>query len=215
MNNKLPTTKPSDFGLTSFVDLISRREPIPGETKMTFNVFHDQLVRTLVPTTAYEAVIAENLVAIEWELMQHRRMRDATLRKVIRTAIGKAVVTRHHTSWEHQLELSHQRWIEAGNHEDDFECEEFDVVTAAEQGDDLARRLIDTEANIQTEAEAELGALGMDALQVMAEGYRFSGNNVTHHDDKIQELERRRRQVKADLDALQNSRPVEGKVIEG
>ncbi len=34
----------------------------------------------------------ENLIAIKWELLQHRRMRDAGLRKAVRRAIRRAVV---------------------------------------------------------------------------------------------------------------------------
>ena len=38
----------------------------------------------LAPATPYECVIAENLVALEWEMLQHRRMRNACIREVTR-----------------------------------------------------------------------------------------------------------------------------------
>jgi hypothetical protein len=37
---------------------------------------------------------------------------------------------------------------------------------------------------------------------------------VARHDDKYQELERRRRDVKRDFDALQKARPIDAKIVE-
>ena len=39
-------------------------------------------------------------------------------------------------------------------------------------------------------------------------------NSAEHHDDKIQQLERRRREVMRDYDQLRRSRPDEGAIIE-
>lgn len=41
------------------------------------------MMRSLTSIPLYERVIAQNLITIEWELLQHRRMRDAGLHRII------------------------------------------------------------------------------------------------------------------------------------
>lgn len=57
--------------------------------------------------------------------------------------------------------------------------------------------------------------MGLDVVDLMGEAYRTSSEQVYYHDGRGQELERRRREVKRDFDALQKARPVEVGVIEG
>lgn len=66
----------------------------------------------------------------------------------------------------------------------------------------------------QTRAYEEVSALGMDPVEIMGEAYRSRDWSVIHHDQKLRELEGRRREVKRDFDALQRARPVEATVIE-
>ena len=90
-------------------------------------------MQSLAPVTPYEGVIAENLIAIEWELLQHRRMRDAGLRMIIRDHIRRAVIKREKAAWE-----AHE---EAGGTDDDWEEPfSFDKQAAKDMGDALADR---------------------------------------------------------------------------
>ncbi len=215
MSKDLKAPDPSEFGLTSFADLLRRRPPIPGEGDLSFEKFHQQLMASLAPMTPYEAVIAENLIAIEWELLQHRRMREAGLRREIADSICQAVIFRSKMVWSEKLEAACDAWVEAGNDEESYEFEPFDEDAAEQLGHELAEQLVDSDPEIQAEAEQELIELGMDSLEVMGEAYRSHNRQVTFHDQKIQELERRRRQVKSDLDDLQNARHAQGKIIDG
>jgi hypothetical protein len=79
MNKKLKTPDPRDFNLESFGDLVSDKLSIVGEEAGAFEVFRAGMLASLAPMTPYECVIAENLIAIEWELFQQRRMREASL----------------------------------------------------------------------------------------------------------------------------------------
>ena len=49
----------------------------------------------------------------------------------------------------------------------------------------------------------------------MGEAYAHAESQADWHDAKIQDLERRRREVKGDYDRLQKTRPIEAEVIEG
>ena len=215
MSKDLKVPDSSEFGLRSFADLLRRRPPIAGEDELSFSMFHEQLMTSLVPLTPYEAVIAENLIAIEWELLLHRRMRDASIRGRIHELIRHAVVNWKRAEWEKAMDTDLVQWLEAGNDDSSFRYFDFDETDAQDLGNDLAIRVIDPDPSIRSKAEEELIELGLDALQVMSLAYSSESKNIIHHEDKIQELERRRRQVKGDLDDLQRARPATGKVIDG
>lgn len=214
MPQDLPTTSPTAFGLESFADLLPVRDPIPGEDPGSFATFHAAMMASLGPATPYECVIAENLIAIEWELAQHRRMRDASLRDIIRQAICKAVVRQKDAEHDAVLDEDWERHVEAGGDEDDWEPTSFDREAAEAAGDDLAARAVSSDLEAQTRAYEEVSALGMDPVEIMGEAYRSRDWSVIHHDQKLRELEGRRREVKRDFDALQRARPVEATVIE-
>ncbi|MGI3212213.1 hypothetical protein ACROSR_13985 [Roseovarius tibetensis] len=213
MPQDLPTTSPTTFGLESFADLLPVRDPIPGEDPGSFATFHAAMMASLGPATPYECVIAENLVAIEWELAQHRRMRDAGLRDIIRRSVSKAVVRRKEAEHEAELDEEWERHVAAGGDEDDWKPRRFDRDAAEAAGEDLAVRAMTQDLGEQARAYEEVRALGMDPVEIMGEAYRSRNSSVTHHDGKLRELEGRRREVKRDFDALQRARPVEATVI--
>jgi len=93
------------------------RDPIPGEDPGSFEGFRAAMMASLIPGTPYECVIAENLIAIEWELVQHRRMRDSGLRVLIRKAIRQAIVRQKDAEHQSALEASWERHVEAGGSE--------------------------------------------------------------------------------------------------
>ena len=94
---KISKTDPARFELASFSDLLSKRIPITGEEPGSYDAFHRGLMISLAPATPYECVLAEHLTSIEWDLVQHRRMRDASLRSQLRDLICDAVEKREAT----------------------------------------------------------------------------------------------------------------------
>jgi len=216
MPNDLSAPDPARFNLTSFADLLPERAHIIGENPGSFDGFRDGMMQSLAPMTPYEGVIAENLIAIEWELLQHRRMRDTGLRAVIRGAICEAVAAREKAAHEVLLDESFDEHENAGGTQDDWEEPfEFDKDAAQAAGQDLAARAMSRDPEDISEANVEIEAMGLNVVELMGEAYRSYGEGVRHHDSKIQELERRRREVKRDFDALQKTRPIEAEAIEG
>jgi len=216
MPNNLPPPDPARFNLTSFADLLPERGHIIGEDLGSFVGFRDGMMQSLAPITPYEGLIAENLIAIEWELLQHRRMRDASLRAVIRGTVCEAVITREKAAHEVLLDGLFDEHENAGGTLDDWEEPfEFDEEAAEAAGQNLAERAMSRDPEDIATANAEIEAMGLNVVELMGEAYRSSGEGVRHHDDKIQELERRRREVKRDFDALQKTRPLEAEFIEG
>ena len=215
MPKRLPSPDPSRFGLDTFSQILAPRPPIVGEDPASFDGFHRGMMQSLTPTTPYEGVIAENLIAIEWELLQHRRMRDASLRQHIRNSILVAVVAMRKAVHEADMDADFDRHVEQGGDEDEWkEPEEFDVETASHEGDDLAKRAFSRDVDVQRAALEAISELGLDPVELMSQAYHGHNDHAQFHDGKIQELERRRREVKRDFDALVKGRPIDAEVIE-
>ena len=216
MSKKLTLPDPGRFNLASFAEILPQRDPIIGEDPGSYETFHQGLMQSLAPTTPYECVIAENLIAIEWELLQRRRMREAAIRRHAHVAVTMAAGRQLLAAYQGEVDEKWESHEAAGGTEDDWEeTDNFDEDTAWEAGDDLAERALSTDTKIRSAAWEEIQNLGLDPVEVMSEAYTSREGEIQKHDAKVQELERRRREVRRDFDALQKTRPLEGKVIEG
>jgi hypothetical protein len=216
MSKDLALPNPERFGLGSFAELLPPREAIIGEAPGSFAGFRDAMMRALLPFTPYECVIAENLIAIEWELLQHRRMRLANLRKEIQAVVCAAVIKREQERHEDAIDALWDKYIAAGGDKDKWKDPyPFDEAVARKLADDLAKRVTSPDPDVQTKAQDEMLALGLEPLQLMSDAYLNSKAPAVKHDSKVQQLEGRRRDVKRDYDALQKTRPVDGEIIDG
>ena len=61
---------PSDFGLNSFQELIYQPPTKAGDNLDDFDAFRNALLRDLAPMRPHEAVMAENIIMIEWDIAQ-------------------------------------------------------------------------------------------------------------------------------------------------
>ena len=216
MTADLTPPTPARFNLTSFADLLPGRAPIIGEDPGSFEGFHNGMMQSLLPMTPYEGVIAENLIAIEWELLQHRRMRDAGLRRLVRDRVSEAVVKREKAAHDVKLDEAWEAHEAKGGTEDNWkEPFSFDQEAAQEAGQTLSQNAVSREPDTFQAACAEIEAMGLDVVDLMSEAYVSQKAGVTRHETKLPDLERRRRDVMRDYDALQKARPIEAEVIAG
>ncbi len=216
MSRRISLPDPKRFDLASFADLLPDREPIIGEDPGSYDGFHEGVMQVLAPTTPYESVIAENLIAIEWELLQQRRMREADLRRLIRNEICSAVIAEAKATVEEELrEARRAHYANGGDGDNWYPPFEFDEEAAESDGEAIAERAMSGDRTEQAAAYAEIAELGMKPVELMAEAYRTLGRSDNDYDRKMHDLERRRREVRRDYDALVNARPVDAEVIEG
>ncbi|AZQ66719.1 hypothetical protein EF888_05930 [Silicimonas algicola] len=206
---------PARIVVRSFPDLVPPRDPLLGEDPEFFAIFRSGLAQALAPATSYEDLVAENLIAIEFELVQHRRLRDVALGQNIRDAIIEAVVNRERDDHDSELDAHHDAWIAEGHSAHAWkEPHEFDPAAARAAGTDLADRVTSLDRSVRDKALTQITELGMTPMELLGEAHRRFGNRVAYHEEKIVELEARRRAVKRDYDALQAARPVEAEVID-
>jgi hypothetical protein len=215
MTNIQPQPEATPFGLASFTDILPKREALIGEEPGAFDDFHAAMMQTLAPATAYECVIAEKLIDIEWEAVQRRHMRQTSLQQAMRKSICAAVVRKLAADDEAMRQEHWEAHLEAGGWDDDWdEPDTFDRAAAEATGQALAACATSSDHDVRLKAFSEIAALGLTPVEVMSEAYAAGHGPAARHDEKLQELERRGREVKRDLDALQKARPLQPQVIE-
>ena len=205
---------PEAFGLSTFAALLPSRIPIIGEVPDAFARFHKTMMLELAPATPYECVIAENLVALEWEMLQHRRMRTACIREVTRSSIRKAVVEQREAEYKAEMEAAYKAHIEAHGSEGDWKAPSaFNRDAAKVVGQNLAGRATAPDRKLQAKAYKAIKALGLNPVELMSAAYASVTVRKVWHEHQLQDLERRRREVRRDFDALQSARLAAGKVV--
>ena len=93
-------TKPNSlvaqqFGLTSFAELLFETSSAIGETDGSFETFHEHLLQSLMPMTAHERVLAENIITVEWEISQLTRAMRASVRRGVEQDIQHHIINKH------------------------------------------------------------------------------------------------------------------------
>jgi hypothetical protein len=187
------------FGLQAFADILPKRDPITGEDPQSFEGFHSGMMSSLDPITPYEVVIAENLITIEWDHLQHRRMRDSGIRDIIRTSIVDAVSAK-----------AKDAHFKAGLADETFVQPNFNPGPSEAEGNALADRAMSHDPKEMEAAYATIRDLGRDPIALMSEAYRTYESSVTRHDDRLPDLEKRRRDVRRDYDLLQKALHLDG-----
>jgi hypothetical protein len=142
-------------------------------------------------------------------------MRLASLRKEIQAIVCAAVIKREKERYEDAIDVLWDKYIAAGGDKDKWKDPyPFDEAAARKLADDLATRVTSPDPGVQTKAQDEMLAPGLEPLQLMSDAY-LSNTPAARHNNRVQQLEGRRRDVKRDYDALQKSRPVDGEIIDG
>ena len=115
---------PSDFGLSSFQELIYQPPNKAGDHLDDLDAFRDALLIDLAPMRPHEAVMAENIIMIEWDIAQI----IAQKRHIARSAIYDEI-TNQYVKVERQVFADEERRksIDAiGANSDIFEQLEYD-----------------------------------------------------------------------------------------
>lgn len=141
---------------------------------------------------------------------------NAGLRRVIRNSIRNAVIRRERVNHQVALEEAFDAHVSRGgssyNWEEPFS---FNEDSAEEKADALASKAEPSRPQEFAAARAEIEELGLTPVELMGDAYQSSSRIVSKHEEKLQELERRRREVQRDFDALQKARPAAPDTIDG
>ncbi|MZR13383.1 hypothetical protein GQE99_10175 [Maritimibacter sp. DP07] len=155
---------------------------LPGENAETHETLRQALLSDLAPATPYETLLAEHLIALEWEALRHRRLRDSLLRAEFRV----------------QAEGVFAKGIVEAVH--DFE--------QTPESKDLAFDLVASDPERRETALAALAELEISVEEIMARTYTSLAKDLEPHERQIAEIETRRRKLREDFDRLKSANAV-------
>lgn len=210
--NALPA--PARFGLKQFSDVLSDPVILAGDETDRFEVFRDEIVRDLAPMTAHEAVHAEQIVNVEWDIQQHRVMRDTHLWRRIRAEAHKTMLTIRHEEYlrdveEARVEFERNQPDPAYEAPEEFVPRPFDEDRARVEADEFASKLVSNDPARRRHAWKVLQGYDYNPMVLKADAWRYLRDLLEHHDQRIRDLLNQRRELMRDLEALRKIRPVD------
>ena len=115
---------PSDFGLNSFQELIYQPPHRAGDHLDDLDAFREALLTDLAPMRPHEAVMAENIIMIEWDIAQI----IAQKRQIARAAIYDEITNQYVKCGELAFDNEErQKRLDAiGADADMFESKQYD-----------------------------------------------------------------------------------------
>lgn len=215
MANDLSNTPPEAFGFASFSELLAPRHPLLGEDVEDKESFRDGLLATLMPMSPYEATVAENLIAIEWDLYQHRELRRYEMQQTTVTAVTHAFRDALQETYDAEMDAHYDVFVDEGGVRDDWEAPyDFDSDAVAERVADVVEGVFSVDAERREHAHQAMRSIGFDPHEHLSKALTSDYGRAPRHDEALQTLEKRRREVMRDYERLQMMRPVEGSAVE-
>ena len=166
---------------TDLAERFSVEDLLPGERTADREQLRMAHLAELAPETAYERSLANQLVEYEWEIERHRRLRNASFLADYRSLATNLLVKK-----EMQFRLR---------------GEDID-----EQSLLLARDLVTSDPDVRGQAETDfLELTGWESSHALAVA-TGRARSAFAHEEKIADLERRRRTLRKDYADLKEAR---------
>jgi hypothetical protein len=167
--------------MTAAEEVVLQGYLLPDESNEDYQQLVAQTLNEFAPRTPYQRRLVINLAQIEWELIRHRRLLAATVRTGFRE---QAFATGKH---------------KAPGHEPAFLETTYDASG-------LSQDLLSDSPEDRHRGEERLAKLQVTRSEITAAAYRFASDQVSWHENRISDLERRRRTLLNDLKALLDSK---------
>ena len=209
---------PSDFGLNSFQELIYQPPNRAGDHLDDLDAFRDALLTDLAPMRPHEAVMAENIIMIEWDIAQILIQK----RHIARSAIFDEITNQYVKLAELEFyEEERRQRLEDKEQNDDFfasitsygRYDVFDPHDAKIQASRVISQLKSGKADQIEKAQNQIKADLPSPETILAVVYE-TGSKYRELDDTLSDLEKRRRRILEDYLNLQNARAIDLKAAE-
>ena len=209
---------PSDFGLNSFQELIYQPPNRAGDHLDDLDTFRDALLIDLAPMRPHEAVMAENIIMIEWEISQIIIQK----RHIARSAIFDEITNQYVKLAEQEFyEEERRQRLEEKEQNDDFVAsitsygryDVFDPHDAKIQASQVIGQLKSGKANQIEKAQLQIKSDLHSPETILAVVYE-TGSKYRDLDEVLSDLEKRRRRILEDYKNLQNARAIDLKAAE-
>jgi len=209
---------PSDFGLNSFQELIYQSPNRAGDHLDDLDAFRDALLMDLAPIRPHEAVMAENIIMIEWDIAQILIQK----RHIARSAIFDEITNQYVrlAKQEFYEEVRRQRLEDKEQNNGFFvsitsygDYDVFDPHDAKIQASRVISQLKSGKADQIEKAQGQIKA-DLPSPETMLAVVYETGSKYRDLDDVLSDLEKRRRRIKGDYNNLQNANAIDVKAAE-
>ena len=209
---------PSDFGLNSFQELIYQPTHRAGDHLDDLDAFRDALLTDLAPMRPHEAVMAENIIMIEWDIAQILMQK----RHTARCAIFEEITNQYVKLAEDEFcEEERRQRLENKEQNNDFfasitsygNYDVFDPHDAKVAAGQVIAQLKSGKVDLIQKAQLQIKADLPSPETILAVVYE-TGSKYRALDDTLSDLEKRRRRIFEDYQNLQNARAVDLKAAE-
>jgi len=209
---------PSDFGLNSFQELIYQPPRRAGDHLDDLDAFRDALLTDLAPMRPHEAIMAENIILIEWDIAQILIQK----RHIARSAIFDEIINQYVKLAEEEFyEEERRQRLEDKEQNDDFFAsltsygcyEVFDPHDAKIAASKVIAQLKSGKTDQIEEAQAQIKADLPSPETILAVVYE-TGSKYRELDEVLSDLEKRRRRILDDYKNLQSARAIDLKAAE-
>ena len=209
---------PSDFGLNSFQELIYQPTHRAGDHLDDLDAFRDALLTDLAPMRPHEAVMAENIIMIEWDIAQILIQK----RHIARSAVFDEITNQYVKLAEDEFyEEERRQRLEDKEQNNDFfasitsygRYEVFDPHDAQLAAGQVIAQLKSGKVDQIEKAQVQIKADLPSPETILAVVYE-TGSKYRELDDVLSDLEKRRRRILEDYKNLQAARAIEVKAAE-
>ena len=209
---------PSDFGLNSFQELIYQSPNRAGDHLDDLDAFRDALLTDLAPIRPHEAVMAENIIMIEWDITQILIQK----RHIARSAIFDEITNQYVKLAEQEFyeEERRQRLKDKEQNNDFFASitsygryDVFDPHDAKIAASKVITQLKSGKTDQIEKTQLQIKADLPSPETILAAVYE-TGSKYQDLDEVLSDLEKRRRRILEDYQNLQNARAIDLKAAE-
>jgi hypothetical protein len=152
---------------------------LPDESKDLYDDLRLSLLNDLAPKTAYQSLLAEQIVQLEWDVLRFRRLRDSLLRsEFVELAMGV---------------------FQEGK------IEKICIDTPQNEAIEAARDLGSSDPERQQSALEKISETGIQPQEIMARAYQALAKDLEQLERQIAEAEPRRSKLREQYDRLQAS----------
>ena len=207
MVQDLNPTPGGDFGSLAINDLLPERPALIGEFSPAYEAFREATIADLAPMTKYEFLLAQQLVDLNWSILQAKVSADVELSKGAENFAKIKLTKAIENECDEEYDRLYEAFVENGGDEDGFE-DPIDWDGIAPRGEDIVVGLKSRDPGERESATAKAIALGVDPRLVLS-SQLLNNSGYRRHSEKLPDLEKRARLLSAEYREVQKSRPID------
>jgi len=213
MAHDLNPTPNGDFGSLPIHDLLPERPALIGEFSLAYEAFREATIADLAPMTKYEFLLAQQLVDLNWSILQAKVSADVELSRGAENLAKIKLTKALENECDEKYDRLYEAFVENGGDEGGFE-DPIDWDGIAPRVEGIVACLKSRDPAEREAATVDTMALGVDPRLIL--GSQLLNNaGYRRHSEKLPDLEKRARLLSAEYRDVQKSRPIEVNAVAG